>query len=497
MKLNPQQHRKLFDLLSQVNDAINAGNFAAPLRKLDELNAKFPRNHMVLMLMGKANGKRGRHPEAIAWYKKALDCNPKNADARFEYAHALQVGGRFDEALLEYERALYHNPKHFPSMRHKCSVLTDLNKLSEAHAVWESLMDLANKGDLTPSEKLAIAISGARLSPKIIEPEQAIKAVQEFIDDESCNDELRTAGYWQMGRIHEAIKSHDNAFGCYKQCKELKKAKWDPDDHSSRVDRLIDCWTGNPGIPSSTFDGSRLIFIVGMMRSGTSLTEQMIAQIPGVTPGGEMNAITRQLGPLDRPKGPHDPPFAYTENLYTKSTIQHISKEAKVWYDGVSKQGYITDKQPYNYAHVPLITHMFPGCKIIHCVREPMDCLLSNYFQAFARPHMQTHDLYWLGRYYRDYERIMKAWHTVEEVDMIDLHYEDLVSDPEAQSKRVIDFLGLEWTEDILNFHNSSRTVSTASRDQVRKPMYTSSVQKYKKYEHHLSELKRGLGIEG
>ncbi len=496
MKPNPQQHQKLLRLLKRINDAIEAGNFAAPLRKLDELNIQFPRNHIVLMLMGKANAKRGRHPEAIVWYKQALDCDPKNADARFDYAHALQTGGRFDEALIEYERALYHDPKHFPSMRHKCSVLTDLNKLDEAYAVWQSLMDLASKEDLAPNLRLAIAISGARLSPKIIDPAQAVEAVQEFIDHEACNDELRTAGYWQMGRIQEKTKAYDNAFACYKKCKELNKPDWDPDDHSSRIDRLIECWTTKPDIPYSSFDGSRLIFIVGMMRSGTSLTEQMIAQVPGVTPGGEMNAIARQLGPLEKPKGPNDSPFACTKNLYTKPMIQRITKEAKVWYDGIAKQGYITDKQPYNYAHVPLIAHMFPGCKIIHCVREPMDCLLSNYFQAFARPHPQTNDLYALGRFYRDYERTMKAWRTVEEVDMIDLHYEDLVSNPEAQSKRIIDFLGLEWTEDILNFHQSTRTVSTASRDQVRQPMYTSSIKKYKNYEHHLDELKRGLGIE-
>jgi len=93
-------------------------------------------------------------------------------------------------------------------------------------------------------------------------------------------------------------------------------------------------------------------------------------------------------------------------------------------------------------------------------------------------------------------ERLMKAWHTIDEVDMIDLHYEQLVADPEGESKRVVAFLGLEWSEDVLNFHRSTRTVSTASRDQVRQPLYTSSVKKYTRYEHHLDELKRGLGIE-
>lgn len=496
MALPPQKQRKLFELLRKINDAIEGGHFAAPMQKLEELNAKFPKTLMILMLMGKANSKRGRHPEAIEFHRQALACEPKNPHARFDYAHALQTGGKFEEALLEYERAIYYDPNHFPSLRHKCSVLTDLNRLDDALKAYRTLEKLVANQSLSPSQQLAVAISSARLSPKKIEPQVAIDTLKEIIDHDQCTAELRTAGYWQLGRIYESIKEHDKAFASYKTCKELSRIDWDPDLHSKRVDQLINCWTHNQEIPFSSIDGSRLIFIVGMMRSGTSLTEQMIAMVPGVTPGGEMNAITRQISPIDPPKIQHTPPFAYTQGFYTKSTIEKMAKAAKVWYDDVARSGRITDKQPYNYAHVPLIAHLFPGCKIIHCVREPMDCLLSNYFQAFARPHPQTHDLYWLGRYYRDYQRTMEAWHSIEEVDMIDLHYEQLVSNPEHESKRVMEFLGLEWTEDILNFHQSTRTVSTASRDQVRQPMYTSSVQKYKKYEHHLDELKRGLGIE-
>lgn len=496
MSTNPQQ-QKLFALLKKINDAIEDGHFAAPLKKLTELNAKFPRQSTVLMLMGKANAKRGRHPEAISFYGQAVDCNPKSADARFDFAHALQIGGKYDQALLEYERALYYTPNHFLALRHKCSVLTDLDRTEEALKVWNTLNTIADKDNFETNKRLAIAISGARLAPKVIDAIEAIVDIKKYIEDDSCSNELRIAGYWQIGRLNEKLELHDDAFEAYKNSKDIKKAEWDPDEHSARIDRLIGCWTGGHNIPYSSIDGSRLIFIVGMMRSGTSLTEQMISQVQVVTPGGEMNAVSRQFTPLDRPEGRYQPPLPYTSSVYTKRVIEKMSKDAMVYYNEVTRTGYVTDKQPYNNTNVPLIAHMFPGCKIIHCVREPMDCLLSNYTQAFARPHMQTHDLYWLGRYFRDYKRMMQAWHTVDEVDMIDLHYEKLVAEPEAESKRVMEFLGIQWTEDILNFHQSTRTVSTASRDQVRQPMYTSSVQKYKKYEHHLSELKRGLGIEG
>ncbi len=496
MSLTPQQRKQFFALLKKINDAIEAGQFATPLKKLAELDKKYPRQSTVLMLMGKANAKRGRHAESISFYKQAVDCNDKDANARYDYAYALKKGGKFDLSLLECERALYYQPNHFNALRHKCSVLTDLDRVNDANKAWNDLRRLTSKDEHNINHLLAIAISGARLAPKVRDAQESIDDIKQYIDDELINDELRIAGHWQTGRLNDHLEQYDEAFIAYKASKEVKKAQWNPDVYTKRVDKLIDCWTNGSKIPTSTIDGSRLIFIIGMMRSGTSLTEQMITQIKAITPGGEMNAITRQVAPIDPANIPYQPSLAYTRDRYTKQMIQKMAKEAMVYYNEVARTGSITDKQPYNYANVPLIAHMFPGCKIIHCVRDPMDCMLSNYTQAFARPHMQTHDLFWLGRYYRDYERMMQAWHTLDEVDMIDLHYEKLVNDPEAESKRVMEFLGFDWSQDILNFHTSKRTISTASREQVRKPMYTSSVQKYKRYESHLDELKHGLGIQ-
>jgi len=496
MPIKPAQYKQLHAVLTKINAAIEGGHSIAAQSKLNELNAKFPNEPMILALIGKVNQKMGRYSEAIDAYAKSVAINHKDSDLRFHLALALQKGGRYEESLIEYERALYYTPDHFLALRHKCSVLTDLDRIAEATKAFKTLKDSIKGKELSAYKHLAIAVSGARLAPKSTDARAAIEEISAYVDDESCDTDLRVPGYWQMGRLYDHFKEYDHAFAAYKACKELKKEPWDPDEHANRIDKLIGCWTGEPEIPFAKIDGSRLIFIVGMMRSGTSLTEQMLAQIEGVTPGGEMNAISRQISPIEKAGMPHGRPYAYTRRLYTQAMIQKMGNAARKMYNDVAQNGHLTDKQPFNYAHVPLIAHMFPGCKFIHCVRDPMDCCLSNYTQAFSRPHMHTHDLYTLGRYFRDYERLMRAWHTIDEVDMIDLHYEQLVADPEGESKRVAAFLGLEWSEDILNFHRSSRTVSTASRDQVRQPMYTSSVKKYTRYEHHLDELKRGLGIE-
>jgi hypothetical protein len=320
--------------------------------------------------------------------------------------------------------------------------------------------------------------------------------IKPLVEDKQCKEGLRVAGYFEMGRVNEKIGRHDEAFYCWSKTKEIKKLSWDPDAYSKRVDALMNCWAEDCGVPESGIDGSRLIFILGMMRSGTSLTEQMTVQIDGITPGGEMNAVSRRVAETERQRSPMFRPFPLTRTKYTASLMNKITKDAWEMYNVVSQHTRVTDKQPFNCYFIPLIVRMFPGCKIIHCMRDPQDCTLSNYMQNFARPHPQTNDLYWLGRYYKDYERMMDAWRSQSIVNMLDLKYEELVNDPETQSKRLTDFLGVEWTEDILKFHESKRTISTASRDQVRQPLYKTSVKKHELYAKHLGELKRGLGIE-
>ena len=495
MKMTPQKQKKLQELFRKLNEAIDAGHASQALNKIEELEERFPADTNVYMIKGRAHGSLGRHAESIEAFEKAVKLKPNEPDIRYQYGVALHKGGEFEQALLEFERVLYLKPDHFYALRHKSSALTDLGRNEDGYKVWEELVEKFRDVDLDLNRRTAIAISGARFAPKLRDAQVSIDDIAKYIDD-SNEKQFRKAGYYQMGRLHQHLEHHDDAFDAYTNSKLIDKGEWDPEAHSQRIDELIDCWRTDEEIPFSKakgVDGSRLIFIVGMMRSGTSLTEQMLAQVNGIVPGGEMNAVARSIPKSEHISMKYGHRYAIDRSLYTQGRINKMSKSAMEVYNEVHRHMSVTDKQPYNYVHVPLIMHMFPGVKIIHCKRDALDCCLSNYTQAFARLHMQTHDLYWLGRYFADYERTMNAWHEVPEVDMIDLQYEELVADPEGQSKRVMEFLGREWTEDILEFHKSKRTVNTASRDQVRKKIYTSSVKKYTPYEHRLDELKRGI----
>jgi len=489
--------------LKQAADLIKTGRSNEALSGLLQMAKIKPNDFRVFDCLCTANTALGRHAEAIEAGTKAIALNPKSGETRMRFAKALQSGGEFEQAINEYERAIYHAPNNLDAMRGKLNTYSDLGENEKAVNELRHIEQTITKLNLKPSETIGLALDKARLSPKIIPAQEAIDTLLPLVTDNSIPDSFRVIALHHVGRLYETLKDYDNAFKHYHAGNELKKAPWDPDLYDNYINKLIKCWQGVAKVPttdlppSQTIDPSRLIFVVGMMRSGTSMTEQMLAQLPDVTPGGEMNAVARAPVPfesLPNPTGARSLPV--TRLVYNQRVVNEMAKSASVFYNEVAETGIITDKQPSNTFYVPLITRIFPGAKIIHCCRDPQDTCLSNYVQTFARPHPETHDLAWLGRYHKTYQRMMAAWHELPEVDMLDVQYEEMVSDPETQSKRVCEYLGKPWTEDILNFHKSSRTVRTASRDQVRKPIYTSSIKKHEHFAAHLAPLRKALGIE-
>jgi hypothetical protein len=144
---------------------------------------------------------------------------------------------------------------------------------------------------------------------------------------------------------------------------------------------------------------------------------------------------------------------------------------------------------PYNFLHLGLISQLYPGARVIHCRRDPLDTCLSGYFQNFRRGSFQTYDLDHLGRYFVQYQRLMDHWREVLDIRVLDVAYEDVVADLEGQSRRLVDFVGLAWDENCLRFYDSDRPVFTASHDQVRQPIYSRSVGRWRHYERHLGPL--------
>jgi hypothetical protein len=155
----------------------------------------------------------------------------------------------------------------------------------------------------------------------------------------------------------------------------------------------------------------------------------------------------------------------------------------------------ITNKMPSNYFHLGLISQVFPGARIINCRRDPRDICLSNFTTDFMVGHYFTYDLETLAIVCKDYQELMEHWKQVLPISILDVRYENLIADPQTLVAKVLDFCGLEWEDACLNFHKSDRQVVTASYDQVRKPLYNTSVGRWKNYERHLEPVSRILGL--
>ena len=242
------------------------------------------------------------------------------------------------------------------------------------------------------------------------------------------------------------------------------------------------------------------VFILGMPRSGTSLMEQILSSHPDIFGAGELKFLTGILENLGIGEnmgirlrmGEKDPVFDYDANAPWAERGQKFVEKLEKLADKPYKR--IVDKMPGNFNFVGLIHAILPNARIIHSRRHPVETCLSCYRIHFAEGHVWSYNLRELGRFYKRYWNLMKYWREAFPGVMYEVRYEENVADVEGQAKKLIDYLGLEWNDNCLNFYNTDRPVKTASVTQVRKPIYTTSTNRWRKYEKHLGPLIEEIG---
>lgn len=239
------------------------------------------------------------------------------------------------------------------------------------------------------------------------------------------------------------------------------------------------------------------VFILGMPRSGSSLLEQILSSHPDIFGAGELNHLIQtveniQVGQLRLNLGEKEPIFPYEANAtWAERGQRYVERLEKLTSKPYAR---IVDKMPGNFNFVGLIHAILPNAKIIHSRRHPVETCLSCYRILFAEGHLWSYDLRQLGRYYRRYWTLMNHWRQELPNVMYEVRYEDNVADVEGQARRLISHLGLEWNDNCLKFYNTDRPVKTASVTQVRKPIYATSTNRWRKYEAYLKPLLEELG---
>ena len=414
--------------------------------------------------LGLAFRELGRIDEAMHCFRESLRLNPHYAGAHNNLGYTLEFQGKIDAARAEFLEALRLDPDNARALA--------------------SLSSLAGGGHYEFTEEQI-----QRIRVLVARPDLPVDEVGRL--------------HFALARVCDRAGAYDQAFAHYRQGNELRKeyvrrrgTSFDPAAQRQRVDRLIAVFTPDyfSRVASFGLDSELPVVIVGMMRSGTSLAEQILASHPRVYGAGELADFNEMATGLPQVLGAGSEfpeCMARLDAAAVRSLGErHLQRLRQL--GGTADR--VVDKMPFNFHYLGLIATLFPKARIIHCRRNPIDTCLSCFVQNFGEPHGFTLDLTHLGQFYREYERLMAHWAQVLPVPVFDLSYEELTADQEAVSRRLLAFCGLEWDERCLHFHETARAVRTASTLQVRQPMYRSAVGRWKRYAAHVQPLIEALG---
>jgi tetratricopeptide (TPR) repeat protein len=427
-----------------------------------------------------------RHDEAVAAGRLAAAAAPNDSDALNALGEALQAAGRPDEALKVYDRAASAEgfAKDRAAVNRGVLMMEQGDKAKAREAVEQALAahPRAAFGWLTLSDLKRFDASDADL--------QQMEALLGPGGVEGRAD--RMALHFALGKAWMDVGDAQKAFAHLNRGARMHRDTYvyDGDATAAWVTGLADLYDealyarlAGAGAPSAT-----PVFVLGMPRSGTTLVEQILASHPKVFGAGELNAMTQ----LTEPHGGVDGLAAKLTPELAKSLGQAYLH--KIMALGGDKDR-VVDKMPANFLMRGLIPLILPGASIIHVRRNAVDTCLSCYSKHFASEQMFTYDQAELGQFYRAYEGLMDRWRERLPQDRyIEVFYEDVVGDLAGQARRLIDFIGLEWDEACLSFDKTRRTVRTASVNQVREPIFTTSVGRWKPFAKELKPLLDALG---
>jgi tetratricopeptide (TPR) repeat protein len=431
--------------------------------------------------------------KALPLYEEALRQRPGNHGLMLEYAEVLQEAGRTEEALQIAHQALALAPEDdVPTLVSMGQLLLNAGDHAEAQEFCRKV--LAINPDAVG---MLCNIANAR---KFQEGDPEIAEMKQALEREELPDEVRGNLHFSLGKVYNDCKQYDQAFRHYLSGNHIRRqsVEYHRDRQQEYIDRLISFFDHTlfadrtyPGLESDL-----PIFIVGMPRSGTTLTEQILSSHPQVFGAGELGDMNRILHHLVRLAGKDSEYPDALKNLDAEvlDAVGNRFLDNLRAYDPDVR--HVTDKMPHNFMHLGLIAYLLPKARIVHCRRNPLDNCISIFFQNFKGEHAYKWDLGDLGDYYRLYERLMQHWEQVLPNPMFEVRYEEMVANQEELSRRLIEFCGLEWDDACLEFYKSERSVKTASHWQVRQPIYQSSAERWRRYEDHIGPLVEALGLD-
>jgi tetratricopeptide (TPR) repeat protein len=476
------------------------------------------RETAALLERASAFRRAGHVSEAIAAYRALLEREPDLPDSWYNlawlhrqarqyevaldsYAEALKRGvrdpeevhlnravilsdhlARHDEAEAELEAALKLNPDYLPALLNLGNLHEDRGDREAAEAAYRRALEVAPEDPLALGRLAGVLDPGSRAAAELIE------CLPPAISRESDPAGRADLGF-ALGRLLDGRGDFDQAFAAYREANRASRDSFGPAfpgygraAHERFVDGLI------AAFPTAAADQSAApapaIFVCGLFRSGSTLTEQILAGHSGIVSGGELDLVPALVSGID----PYPEAVAATDESKLESWRRFYLNGLAPF---VRAGSAVTDKRPDNFLHIGLIKTLFPAAKIIHTRRDRLDNLLSLYFLHLGAGMPYALGLADAAHWHGEYERLMAHWKRLYPNDIFDIDYDALVREPEPAIRALLDFLGLDWEGQLLDFHRRSSAVKTASEWQVREPLHARSSGRWRNYE---TALRRALG---
>src|ERR1700719_1178047 len=503
-------------LLAQGDEYLAQGAYAEAITSYGQLLELNPRHADAFNNLAAALCKVGRYTEAEQHFRRAIGVKPDYSDAHSNLGSVLRSRGHLAGSENSLRRALKLKPNHVDARSNLGLPLLSLGRTIDAKVHFEKVLRIA------PRHANALLGTGqiARMEGRFDQAEAILERVLE-VDPNMPGawaalvglrkmtseagwlqraEEIAASGIapleeaglrFAIGKYYDDVAAFERAFRSYKRGNDLMKTvlaeKYQPDVHTQFVDDLIRVYTRETisGTESGGSASVKPIFVVGMMRSGTSLVEQIIASHRAVRGAGELqfwSDAVRQHATAMRQGSLGEPLRNKLAKEYLRVLTGHSVDASR-----------IVDKAPVNSDYLGVIHSILPNARIIYMQRDPIDTCLSCYFQQFSPALSFTMDLSDLAHYYREHQRLIAHWRSVlPPGTILDVPYEELIADQEGWTRKILKFLDLEWDERCLDFQSTQRTVATASYWQVRQRIYGDSVGRWRNYKRFIGPL-RGL----
>lgn len=471
---------------------------------------------------------QGRGAESEPHYQRALSLDPRLKAAWVNLGNYYVQVGRSLEARHAYQQAIAIDPDYPEASINLAGLLTESGEEEEAVAL---LQGLRAQGKATADHLSALAYAlraqdrvdeAVALLREIGEPSthtaveawaqlalarkellpEAIGYVQEWLrrHGPAAPHNYRVAMHITLGQLLDRAGRYREAFAAAQTGKALKGERSDPAAEQALATVIERTFTAQRlrRPPSGLLDESRPVFIVGMPRSGTTLLEQMLSSHPAIHGAGEVEEMGRIVNELRGGQAQDAAGWPRRAVELDDASLQALAlRYVHVAASGAGSALRITDKMPHNFVNLGLITLLFPQSRVIHIRRDPRDTCLSIFFHHFVGHHPYANHLEDLAHHYLFYRRLMAHWRAVLPLPLLEVSYEDLTAAPEAEARRILDFLELPWDPGVLQFYANRRAALTSSRFQVREPIHRRAAGRWQHYASELAPLSAILAKAG